>query len=220
MSDKLKYVQILSKRFVAPKAALFLDRDGVVIEDCHYLSNPNDVKLSPGALELIESCNNCNFPVVLITNQSGIARGYFDWSDVESVHERMFKLLGETALLSAVYANGYGPGLNVSSWRKPGPQMLFQAAEDLNLDLENSILVGDRLSDVQAGVAANVTTIFHILQGHGARERKSVVEWHRNFLESRMETGYSTEKLHTLNLLDTLREFPKHLLAEQELISQ
>ena len=161
MIDNLKHVKILKKRFVAPRAALFLDRDGVVIEDCHYLSNPKNVKLCPGALELIEFCNTCNLPVVLITNQSGIARGYFDWPEVEAVHEQMCKLLGPKAAFSAIYANGYGPSSKVSLWRKPGPQMLFQAAEDLNLDLENSFLVGDRLTDVQAGAAANVTTIFH-----------------------------------------------------------
>jgi D-glycero-D-manno-heptose 1,7-bisphosphate phosphatase len=218
--DDLKHVQILTKRFIAPKPALFLDRDGVVIEDRHYLSNPDDVQLCPGAVELIESCNIYNFPVVLITNQSGIARGYFDWPTVEAVHERMRKLLGQNALFSAIYANGYGPGPNLNSWRKPSPQMLFKAAQDLNLDLENSILVGDRLSDIQAGVAANVSTIFHVLRGHGARERESVVQWHRDFLSAKLKLSASTKKCQTLSLLDSLLQFPMHLLSKQETLLQ
>ena len=114
--------------------ALFLDRDGVVIEDCHYLSDPGKVRLCLGSRDLIYQAYLQSIPVVLITNQSGIGRGFFEWSDFEKVNNRMQHLLGCSAPLSAIYANGYGPDAPYDSWRKPSPKMLVQAASDLNLD--------------------------------------------------------------------------------------
>ena len=125
---------LLAKPGTIPRAALFLDRDGVVIEDCHHLSNPNQVTLLPGARELLRHANANGWPVVLITNQSGIARGLFDWDDYELVTDRLLELLGPDAPLAAIYANGHGPDAPATSWRKPSPARLLAAGQELNLD--------------------------------------------------------------------------------------
>ena len=189
--------------------ALFLDRDGVVIEDCHHLSDPAQVRLCPGSRELIASAHSHGWPVVLITNQSGIARGFFEWNHVERVNQRMQELLGSEAPLAAIYANGHGPDAPASSWRKPSPQMLLEAATALNLDLQRSLLIGDRLSDLQAGAAAGLATLFHVLSGHGHNARASVVQWH----EQRCEAG-KTGAPSALQLLDSLETFPFPLLKQ------
>jgi D-glycero-D-manno-heptose 1,7-bisphosphate phosphatase len=157
--------------------ALFLDRDGVIIEDCHHISTTERVRLCRGAHELISLASDRGWPVVIITNQSGIARGLLNWEDYERVTERMLTLLGPEAPIAAIYANGHEPDAPPGSWRKPSPAMLFEAADALHLDLRRSVLIGDRLSDLEAGVAAGVSAVCHVLTGHGERERSSVRSW-------------------------------------------
>jgi D-glycero-D-manno-heptose 1,7-bisphosphate phosphatase len=193
---------------------LFLDRDGVVIEDCHHLSNPDQVQLCRGARHLIESAVRQGWPVVLITNQSGIARGLFQWRHFELVNDRMQQLLGSDAPLAAIYANGHGPGAPASSWRKPSPQMLLHAASALNLDLQCSLLIGDRLSDLQAGAAAGLAMVFHVLSGHGPSTRASVLQWHEQPLEAQGTAGATAQRVSALALLDTLEDFPFQLLKK------
>ena len=192
--------------------ALFLDRDGVVIEDCHYLSDPDKVRLCLGSRDLIIQAHRQGIPVVLITNQSGIGRGFFQWDDFEKVNERMQNLLGCSAPLAAIYANGYGPNAPYDSWRKPSPKMLLQAAMDLNLDLQSSIIVGDRLTDLQAGASAGVAFAFHVLTGHGSSDRNSVVGWHKIFESTNEVSGYKNKQCPVLRLIDSLMEFPVSLL--------
>ena len=101
------------------RPALFLDRDGVIIEDTNYISDPLDVRLCPGIGELINSAYIHNWHVVIITNQSGISRGYFSWNDYEKVTSRILDLLGNSSPVSAIYANGYMSCTSSSlSWRK------------------------------------------------------------------------------------------------------
>ena len=183
--------------------ALFLGWDGVVIEDCHHLSDPDHVRLCPGSRQLIASAQNHGWPIFLITNQSGIARGFFEWSHVEWVNLRMQELLAPEAPFAAIYANGHGPDAPSGSWRKPSPQMLLEAATALNLDLGRSMLIGDRLSDLQAGSAAGLAIFFHVLSGHGRNARASVVQWY----EQRRQAG-DTSAVSGLQLLDGLEEFP------------
>ena len=140
--------------------ALFLDRDGVVIEDCHHLSDPDLVRLCPGSRQLIAWAHSHGWRVVLITNQSGIGMGFFEWNHVESINQRMQESLGLEAPLAAIYANGHGPDVPAGSWRKPSPQMLLEAAIALNFDLRRSLLVDDRLSDLQTGAAADLAILF------------------------------------------------------------
>lgn len=196
-----------------PTPALFLDRDGVVIEDCHHLCDPNKVRLCVGARSLIEHACLQGVPVVLITNQSGIYRELFKWENFEMVNERMQELLGANAPLAGIYANGYGPNAPADSWRKPSPHMLFQASRDLNIDLSRSMMVGDRLSDLQAGDSAGLALVFHVLSGHGSSARPSVVEWQSQQENIEMLNCQSSHKSAKLRLLSDLNDFPYSLLV-------
>ena len=188
----------------APRPALFLDRDGVLIEDRHHLSDPAQVAICPGVENLLALAHQHNFAVVVVTNQSGIARGFFDWDAYERVTDRLLALLGPNAPIAAIYANGHGPDAPSSSWRKPSPAMLQAAAADLNLDLSRSLLIGDRLTDLQAGARAGLPFLWHVLTGHGVNERPAVEQW-------RMEKTSEASGIQ-VNFLKSLREFPCYLL--------
>ena len=186
-----------------PRPALFLDRDGVLIEDKHYLCRPEDVSLCLGAHLLLEYAALQNWPVVIVTNQSGVSRGLYGWDVYTDVTNRMLELLGPSAPISALYASGHGPKALPSSWRKPSPAMLATAASDLNLDLSRSLLAGDRLTDLKAGASAGLKSLAHVLTGHGAKERSSVMNWVANVYT---HSGSSISL--DVRLIDTLCEFP------------
>ncbi len=194
---------LLASAGIHPKPALFLDRDGVLIQDKHHLHNPDAVELCPGARKLVQAAAAMGWPVVVITNQSGIARGYFNWGAYEAVTERLQELLGPSAPLAAVYANGHGPDAPHNSWRKPSPAMLEAAATDLRLDLHRSLLVGDRLSDLQAGARAGLRWLAHVCTGHGKQERSAVLEWHEHIQAMVTEAGPVE-----VALLGSLQDFP------------
>ena len=188
-----------------PKIAtsgLFLDRDGVLIEDKHYLSNPDHVQLCPGIKKLLKKAKDNQWPVVIVTNQSGIARGLFDWNAYESVTQRLLQLLGPEILISAIYANGHGPNAPLNSWRKPSPGMFLAAAKDLNIDLSRSIVVGDRLTDLKAGASAGLPLLIHVLKGHGKQERAAVEIWAKQYQSLKNSPPFR------LALINTLLDFP------------
>ena len=147
----------------AGRPALFLDRDGVIVEDTQYLGRAQDVRMLAGAGEAIARCNTRGIPVVLVSNQSGIARGLYDWSGFAAVQAAIASALSECgARLDAVFAcahhaDGQAP-LNVADhpWRKPNPGMIVAAAERMKLDLAHSWIAGDRASDLAAGKAAGL----------------------------------------------------------------
>jgi len=130
-----------------PKPALFLALDGVLIADKHHLSVSNQVKICLGAQSLLKHAKQQSLPVVVITIQSGVARGYFSWDDYAQVTDHLLSILGPHAPIAAIYANSHGPNAPSSGWRKPSPAMLLTAAQNLNLDLIRSLLICDRLSD-------------------------------------------------------------------------
>jgi len=206
--SNFELVTIFDKQHTSFPACLFLDRDGVLIEDKHYLCNPDYVQLCAGAKNLLVQAKNNQWPVVVITNQSGIARGLFDWNDYECVTQCLLQLLGPEAPISAIYANGYGPGAPLNSWRKPSPGMLLAAAKDLNIDLYRSILVGDRLTDIQAGAAAGLPLLIHVLTGHGKEERAAVESWAKQY---RLLANSPSFKL---ALVNSLEDFPFEELEE------
>lgn len=148
------------------RIAVFLDRDGTINEDPGYLHQPEQLRLFPGAARAIASLNGYGVPVVLVTNQSGIARGYYDEEQFWRVQERMVALLAaEGAHLDAVYLCPHHPDGLVEAYRvachcrKPAPGMLQQAARELDLDLRRSYMIGDKLSDVEAGAAVGCRTV-------------------------------------------------------------
>lgn len=176
-----------------PRPALFLDRDGVIVEDPGYLSSPGGLRLIPRAAGLIVLANCRGVPVVEVTNQAGIGRGYYGWREFTEVETALADALAqEGAAIDAVFACPYHRD-GVSPWahpdhpaRKPRPGMLLAAAKLLNLDLKRSWIVGDRLADLQAGHAAGLRGGLHVLTGVGGRERADVTRWEPEDFELRL----------------------------------
>ena len=145
------------------KPALFLDRDGTIVKEHEYLHKPNNVRLNQNIGSLINACNLINIPVIEITNQSGIGRGYYNWNDFIKTKQEIRKvLLLENAKIDmlcacAFHNDAIGKYKIVNhSWRKPNAGMLIEAKKSLNIDLNKSWIIGDRLSDIKAGVNAGI----------------------------------------------------------------
>jgi D-glycero-D-manno-heptose 1,7-bisphosphate phosphatase len=132
------------------RPGVFLDRDGTVIEDRHYLADPEGVALLPGAAAAIARLNRAGLPVLLVTNQSGIGRGYFTEADFEAVQRRVISLLtAEGARLDGVYYCPHAPqAFPTCDCRKPATGLFLRAAEEHGIDPGRSLFVGDRLRDV------------------------------------------------------------------------
>jgi D-glycero-D-manno-heptose 1,7-bisphosphate phosphatase len=148
---------------------LFLDRDGVIVEEVNYLHRIEDVRILPGAAELICAAHQHGWSVGLITNQGGIGRGYYDWTAFSAVHQEIVTQLGA----------GDAPFDRVKShsWRKPNTGMLQAAAAALDLDLKASALVGDHLNDLRAAARIGLPLLFHVRTGHGHEQREKVEEF-------------------------------------------
>ncbi|NOT00485.1 MAG: HAD family hydrolase [Phycisphaerales bacterium] len=149
-------------------AAVFLDRDDTLVVDSGFIDHPDKVVLVPGAADAVRRLRERGFKIVVASNQSGVARGYFDETRLKEIHDRMRQLLaGHGAAVDAVYYCPYldGPEATVDAYRrksnlrKPEPGMMYRAAGDLNLDLSRSWMIGDAPRDVQAGRAAGCRTI-------------------------------------------------------------
>lgn len=139
--------------------AVFLDRDGLICRDVHYLRRPEDFELLPGVAEGIKKLNELGVKVIVATNQSGIARGYFTEEDLRRIHERMERELGERgARVDAIYYCPHHPNEGCSC-RKPRTGMLERAARDFGLDLKKCFIIGDRKLDLEAGKNAGCTRI-------------------------------------------------------------
>jgi D-glycero-D-manno-heptose 1,7-bisphosphate phosphatase len=134
--------------------AIFLDRDGTLIRDVGYCSKAGDVELLEGVGKLLPKLKAAGFMLVIVTNQSGIGRGYFTEEDFWSVQHELEKQLG-AGVIDATYFCSDTPQ-NESERRKPNPGMLLEAAQELSIDLKQSYMVGDKVSDTQAGIRAGV----------------------------------------------------------------
>ena len=144
------------------RAAVFLDRDGTVIRDRNYLANPEGVELLPTAAEAVARLNRAGVPVVLVTNQSGIGRGYFSEADFQAVQRRLAQLLAEKgAVLDAVYYCPHSPDARPPcACRKPSPGLFERAAREHSLDLTRSYYVGDRARDLSPSAMLGGTPVF------------------------------------------------------------
>lgn len=145
------------------RPALFLDRDGVIVEDVGYLHREADIRLIAGAAEAIVRANQQRFPAVIVTNQSGLGRGLFGWDAFVAVQDEIMRRLGAMgARVDAVFVCPFHPAARPPyrhpdhPARKPNPGMLLTAARRLGLDLQASWIVGDRARDLQAGRAAGL----------------------------------------------------------------
>ena len=211
--DRIIFVQDTDQKSIIKsrkRSGLFLDRDGVIIKDIHYIKDPKNVILEKGALKLIKHANKLGWLIIIITNQSGISRGYFGWEEYYLVTKKIISLLGTPNPISAIYANGLGPDASLDSWRKPSPKMINFAAEDLYIDLSKSILIGDRLSDIKSGYNAGVKTLIHTQSGHGKKERLAVIkEFESKVLK--LNSSNNPDIFYIRNLDD----FPYFLLEEE-----
>ena len=174
LGEDLLWREVRIARFPRPAPALFLDRDGVIVEEKLYLSDPRDVELLTGIAHLIRTARTLDMAVVEITNQAGIAHGYFSWSDFVGVENRLTRVLGEQGLaVDAVFACPFHPqgrspyGKPDHPWRKPNPGTPLEAACLLNLELRQ-LLVGDKVGDLQA-VARRPTGV----RGSGAHRPRT-----------------------------------------------
>jgi D-glycero-D-manno-heptose 1,7-bisphosphate phosphatase len=199
------WCQVL-RRPAGGRPALFLDRDGAVVEESGYLHRVDDIVLIPGAAQVITTANRRNVPVVMVTNQSGIGRGYYEWSQFRSVQDAIVgSLAAAGARIDAVYACAHHPeaqGLLAHPdhpARKPNPGMLLQAASDLALDLKSSWLVGDKADDIKAAKRAGVAGALLVATGYGDAERQVAGELANATFEVRF--GQSIADAMTLPIL-------------------
>ena len=166
----------------AGQPAVFLDRDGTLIAEVPFLSRPEQVELLPDAAESLGKLQTAGFSLVIVTNQSGVGRGLMSEDDVEQVHEHMCQLFHHKdvtfdAILHCPTKPATSDRTTIEDfYRKPGPGMLLSAAEQLELDLSRSWMIGDRLSDLFAGQNAGCCGSILVETGHGL---SSDEEWYR-----------------------------------------
>jgi len=150
--------------------AVFLDRDGTVIEEKDYLHRAEDVVLLPGASTALRRLQDAGFRLIFVTNQSGVGRGYFPLSDVEAVNARVLRELARDGVrIDRIYIAPEAPD-QPSRGRKPSPQFLFDARAEFDLDLAQSYMIGDKLIDCECGWNAGVKQSLLVRTGYGARE--------------------------------------------------
>ncbi|RMF61447.1 MAG: D-glycero-beta-D-manno-heptose 1,7-bisphosphate 7-phosphatase [Calditrichaeota bacterium] len=166
------------KHSTGKNRAVFLDRDGTLNEDVHFLDSVENLRLIPGAIEAVRIFNQLNMKVVVVSNQSGIARGYFDEDTVKEIHQAMAqRFLQSGARIDAFYYCPHHPEYGNPPYqqqcycRKPNPGMLLSAAEELDIGFPSSYMVGDKLSDIETGKRVNLFTIL-VLTGKGSVEAK------------------------------------------------
>jgi D-glycero-D-manno-heptose 1,7-bisphosphate phosphatase len=155
--------------------AVFLDRDGTIIVEKDYLHRPEDVEIFPGAGAALKQLQDAGFKLFIVSNQSGVGRGYFTMADVERVNARLCEFLARDGVrFEKIYIAPEAPD-QPSRGRKPSPQFVSDARDEFNLDLSQSYMIGDKLSDLECGWNAGVKKCILVRTGYGAKtERESV----------------------------------------------
>jgi len=154
--------------------AIFLDRDGTLMRDVDYCGDPAKVEIFAGVADALKQLKRSGYKLIIITNQSGIARGYFNESDYRAVEQEFLRQLGEDLIDGTYYCPDL-PDTN-SPRRKPAPGMIFEAQRDHRLDLARSYFIGDKGSDVDCGRNAGVKTIL-LQAGNGRGETDCQADW-------------------------------------------
>jgi D-glycero-D-manno-heptose 1,7-bisphosphate phosphatase len=149
--------------------AVFFDRDGTLMEEAHYCHQAKDVHAIPGAATALQKLKAAGFKLVVLTNQSGIGRGYFTEAEFHVVEAELQRQLG--GVLDRTYFCPAAPEAN-DPRRKPSPAMAYEAAEDLGIDLSRSWMIGDRRIDLECGRRAGMRSIL-VMTGYGAAESQS-----------------------------------------------
>ena len=163
--------------------AVFLDRDDRIVDDPGYIRSPEQLRLIPGAAEALKQLRKMGYLLVIVTNQSGVARGFVTEEQLENIHQELKKqLAAENAMIDGLYYCPYHPDGDLkdfsieSNLRKPNAGMLFQAEEDLDIDLMQSWMIGDSYRDIQAGKAGGCHTILVDVPGKIREKKKTDAE--------------------------------------------
>ncbi len=162
------------------KPAVFLDRDGTINEQMGYINHLCRFQLLPQVAKAIKELNDANIPVVVVSNQSGLARGYFPETLLDEVHEKMTRQLAEKgAHVDGIYYCPHHPEAKEEQFRvacncrKPKPGLVLQAAEDMNLDPRQSFVVGDRWSDIKTAANCGAKSIL-VRTGYGRGDEQYI----------------------------------------------
>src|SRR5437773_5109779 len=158
----------------ALSSAVFIDRDGTIMEDCVYCSDPKNVKIFPRVAEALRRLKSKGFKLIIITNQSGIGRGLFTIEQYRAVEAEVLRQLGD-GLIDATYFCPDVPGQH-SSCRKPAPGMIVQATREHRIDLSRSFFIGDKEIDAECGRNAGVRTI-RVRTGFDRDAANSYADW-------------------------------------------
>jgi D-glycero-D-manno-heptose 1,7-bisphosphate phosphatase len=192
----------LGEAYGTLRPALFLDRDGVIVDDTDYLGRAEDVRMIEGVAAAIARCNALQIPVVVVTNQSGIARGLYDWNGFHAVQAVIAAALADAGahldgvLACAYHEKGMEPlRFAAHPWRKPNPGMLLAAGEGMNIDLARSWIVGDKPGDLAAGAAAGLTGGILVSAIEHKREEASLLAGARFIVEMTVHPAEALAKL-------------------------
>lgn len=153
---------MMSKRFV------FLDRDGTLNRECEYLSHPDQVELLPGVVTGLQKMRSMGLGLAIVTNQSGVARGYFNLVTLDRIHARLLGLLAEQGVeIDGIYVCPHLPDENCGC-RKPMTGLAYAAVSELGMNLQDCFVIGDKPCDINLGKAIAATTLL-VKTGYGAR---------------------------------------------------
>lgn len=160
---------------ISLKSAIFLDRDGTINVEKDYLIDPADLKIFPGVGAALRRCHEAGYLLIVVTNQSGIARGYFSLAAVERLHNHLQgELLNFGVQIDAFYLCPHHPEYgSPCECRKGSPGMLLQAAKEHRIDLAKSWMIGDKQSDIEAGGKAGCRSIL-VRTGYGVQEEEKL----------------------------------------------
>lgn len=169
-----------------PRPAIFLDRDGTLIVERNYLADPELVEILPTVAESLVRLANAGYLLVIVTNQSGIGRGYFTAERLAEIHQRMLVMLGEKGVrIDAIYVCPHAPSQDCQC-RKPLPFMIQQAAADLEIDLGQSWVIGDKPADIGLSSAIGGGAIL-VRTGYGEQMKNDpVIQAVRPFIADNM----------------------------------
>ncbi len=177
--------------------AVFLDRDGTLIAERNYLSRTEDVAVLPGVAPALKRLQDVGFKLFIVSNQSGVGRGYFTLADVDRVNRHIAEIFARDGVrFEKIYVAPEAPE-QPSRGRKPSPQFLFDARDEFSLDLSRSYIIGDKLIDLECGWNAGVRKSILVRTGYGAELEHS-----------------SASKLGTAVVLDDLATAASWILAD------
>ncbi|MCS7338370.1 MAG: HAD family hydrolase [Verrucomicrobiae bacterium] len=156
--------------------AVFLDRDGTIIVERNYLHRPEDVVVLPGAGRALKRLQDAGFRLFIVSNQSGVGRGYFTLADVERVNARLTQLLAPHGVrFDKIYIAPEAPD-QPSPGRKPSPKFLFDARDEFGVDLGASYMIGDKLIDLECGWNAGVRAALLVRTGYGRQTEQEFAD--------------------------------------------